>query len=68
MTIRNRIKELRNVRASEIIYDPFVGSGTSIVAAEQLGRTCYGVEIAPKYAAVALQRAADMGLAIERPK
>jgi len=33
-----------------------------MVAAEQLGRVCYGMEIAPAYCAVILQRMADMGL------
>jgi len=44
------------------VYDPFLGSGTTMVAAEQLGRLCYGMEISPPYVAVALQRLADMGL------
>jgi len=45
-----------------IITDPFLGSGTTMVAAEQLGRVCYGMEIEPKYVAVTLERLADMGL------
>ncbi len=45
-----------------LVYDPFLGSGTTMVAAEQLGRICYGMEIEPKYVAVTLQRMADMGL------
>jgi hypothetical protein len=44
------------------IYDPFLGSGTTAVAAEQTGRICYGMELEPKYVAVTLQRLADMGL------
>lgn len=44
------------------VYDPFLGSGTTMIAAEQLGRLCYGMEIEPKYVAVSLQRVADMGL------
>jgi len=44
------------------IYDPFLGSGTTMVAAEQLGRICYGMEIHPPYCAVTLQRMTDMGL------
>ena len=44
------------------ILDPFLGSGTTMVAAEQLGRICYGMEIEPKYVAVALERMAGMGL------
>jgi len=49
-------------RAGEIIYDPFLGSGTTLVAAQQLGRVGYGVELDPGYVAVALQRLADLGL------
>jgi DNA modification methylase len=44
------------------VYDPFLGSGTTMVAAEQLGRICYGMEIEPKYVAVTLERLAGMGL------
>ena len=44
------------------IYDPFLGSGTTMVAAEQLGRICYGMEIEPKYVAVTLERMSGMGL------
>ena len=44
------------------ILDPFLGSGTTMVAAEQLGRICYGMEIEPKYVAVTLERMAGMGL------
>jgi DNA modification methylase len=50
----------------EVCYEPFSGSGTCLVAAEQLGRLCYAVELAPEFVAVALQRLADMGLAPER--
>jgi len=49
-------------RADEIVYDPFLGSGTTMVAAEQLGRICYGMEIEPKYVAVILERLVGMGL------
>ena len=44
------------------VYDPFLGSGTTMVAAEQLGRRCYAMEIEPKYVAVALERMSAMGL------
>lgn len=44
------------------VYDPFVGVGTTIVAAEQLGRICYAIDIDPKWIAVTLQRLTDMGL------
>jgi len=42
--------------------EPFLGSGTTLVAAERLGRLGRGIELAPAYVAVALQRLADMGL------
>jgi len=41
------------------IFDPFLGSGTTIIAAEQLNRTCYGMEIEPKYCDVIIKRYAD---------
>jgi len=40
----------------ETILDLFAGSGTSLIAAEQLGRICYAVEIDPKFCDVAVQR------------
>jgi len=39
-----------------IVYDPFLGSGTTLIAAEQLGRTCYGMEISPAYCDVIVKR------------
>jgi len=41
---------------SSLILDPFLGSGTTLIAAEQLGRRCYGLEIEPKYCDVILAR------------
>ena len=46
----------------ESVYDPFMGSGTTMVAAEQLGRICFGMEIAPEYVAVILERLAHLRL------
>jgi ParB-like chromosome segregation protein Spo0J len=45
--------------AGHIIYEPFSGSGTTIIACEQLGRKCRAIEISPAYVAVAIQRWAD---------
>jgi len=39
-----------------VILDPFLGSGTTLIACEQLGRRCRAVEISPAYVAVALER------------
>jgi DNA modification methylase len=47
---------------SQIVCDPFLGSGTTMAAAQALGRICYGMEIEPKYVAVALERTSEMGL------
>ena len=49
-------------KSGQSVYDPFLGSGTTMVTAEQLGRVCYGMEIEPKYVAVTLERMQDMGL------
>lgn len=38
------------------IYDPFLGSGTTLIAAEQLNRKCYGIEIEPLYVDVIVKR------------
>jgi DNA modification methylase/ParB-like chromosome segregation protein Spo0J len=45
-----------------LTYDPFLGSGTTIVAAEQTARLCFGLEISPKYVAVCLERLSALGL------
>ena len=38
------------------VYDPFIGSGTTMIASHQLNRKCYGMEIEPKYCQVILDR------------
>ena len=51
----------------ELVYDPFLGSGTTLIAAHNTGRICYGCEIDPKYGAVIIQRwEALTGLEAER--
>jgi len=42
--------------AGHIIWEPFCGSGTTLIAAAQLDRICYGLEIAPKYCDVIVKR------------
>ena len=42
------------------VYEPFSGSGTTIIACERLGRKCRAVEISPAYVAVAIQRWVDV--------
>jgi DNA modification methylase len=45
-----------NSRPGQAIYDPFLGSGTSLIAAEMSGRVCYGLELDPAYVDVVVRR------------
>jgi DNA modification methylase len=45
-----------------LVYDPFCGSGSTLLAAHQLRRIGYGVEIDPGYLAVTLERLSMLGL------
>jgi len=45
----------------DLVLDPYLGSGTTMAVAEQLGRRCYGMEINTAYVAVALERMELMG-------
>ena len=38
------------------VYDPFLGSGTTLIAAHATDRICLGIDIDPKYVDVAIQR------------
>lgn len=49
-------------RAGELIYDPFCGSGSTLLAAHQLDRVGYGVELSPEYVAVILERFSSLGV------
>jgi len=48
-----------NSAPKDSVYEPFSGSGTTIIAAEQTGRTCYAMEISPAYVDVAIRRWQD---------
>jgi DNA modification methylase len=47
---------LNHTLPGEPLYDCFLGSGTTLIAAEQTGRVCYGVELDPKYVDVIIRR------------
>ncbi|MGB8414359.1 MAG: DNA methyltransferase [Candidatus Binatus sp.] len=47
---------------SDICYEPFSGSGSQLVAAQQIGRRCFAIEKSPPFVAVALERMAALGL------
>lgn len=49
-------RPIRNHDCAAGVYDPFLGSGTTLVAAEQLDRICYGLEIEPRYCDVIVER------------
>lgn len=51
-------RPIRNHVFSEV-YDPFLGSGTTMIAAEKEGVTCYGMEISPRYCDVIVKRWED---------
>ncbi len=52
-------------RPGEIVFDPFCGSGSTLLAAHQLERIGYGVELSPAYIAVVLERFAALGVEAE---
>lgn len=47
---------LNNSEPNDIIYEPFLGSGTTIIAAESCRRRCYAVELNPEYVDMAVMR------------
>jgi DNA methylase len=47
---------LNHLERGEVVYDPFLGSGTTLLAADGLERVCYGIEIDPSYVDVAIER------------
>ena len=47
---------LNHLRRGELVYEPFLGSGTTLAAAELTERICYGIELDPKYCDVVVQR------------
>jgi len=47
---------LNNSAAGQAVYEPFAGSGTTLIAAEQTGRVCLAVELNPVYCDMAIRR------------
>ena len=50
---------LNHTKHGEPVYEPFCGSGTTLMAAETTGRICFGVELDPKYCDVIVKRWQD---------
>ncbi len=47
---------LNNSSPGQAVYEPFMGSGTTLIAAETTGRVCLGIELSPAYVDVAVER------------
>jgi DNA modification methylase len=45
-----------NSSPGQAVYEPFSGSGTTLIAAEMTGRACHALEISPAYVDVAVLR------------
>ena len=60
----NAIKS--STQEGESILDPFAGSGTTLLAADLLGRICYVMEIDPWYCSIILDRCKKLGMEIVR--
>ena len=51
-----KIPILNHTKQGEICYEPFAGSGSQLIAAEQTGRICYAMEISEAYCDVIIER------------
>ena len=47
---------LNNSDPGQAVYEPFLGSGTTLIAAQSTGRVCYGIEVDPLFVDVAIKR------------
>lgn len=51
------LRALRNSsRPGDVVLDPFAGSGSTLIAAEQLDRSCFAIELDPRYAQATIER------------
>lgn len=56
-----------NTAKGEGVYDPFIGSGTTLIAAEQNGRICYGIELSGSYCDIIVERWKNYMIKNNRP-
>lgn len=57
MTLEKILKDF--TKESDVIFDAFLGSGSTLIACEKTERICYGMELDPKYVDVIVQRYVD---------
>ena len=50
------LRKIIGCNVGDIVLDPFMGSGTTLLAAKALGRKCVGIEISEKYCQIAVER------------
>jgi len=74
LQIRRQTKVKKNNFTKDsnlIVYDPFLGSGSTLIACEQTNRICYGMEIDPAYIDVIIERwenyTGEKAVTIENP-
>lgn len=51
----------QHTKPGDIVYEPFCGSGSQLIAAEKLSRKCYALELSPAYCDVIVKRYLDLG-------
>lgn len=56
LSVWRRFMDRLSHKKTDLVYEPFCGSGTTLIASEQLGRKCYGMEISPQYCDVIVTR------------
>lgn len=54
--VRLLAKIMDKIKATTVLIDPYLGSGSTLIACEQTDRTCYGMELDPKYVDVIRKR------------
>jgi DNA modification methylase len=47
---------VNSTKRGDVVYDPFLGSGSTLIACERQGRICYGIELEPGYVDVVVRR------------